>query len=159
MGYAGAASEKEGQVSAMKLELPLKRLCSVAKNETFSNLSVLQNDLYLSHDTVDHRLDCVNLKWPVFDFTQMYCVNLTDTKYMSRKIIHESGIVPSPRDKLSCWVYNGRWVVSLRHNIVPGVWLKVTKCDFLEKGSLKVTLLPKFSSTYTLVGGFIHTHI
>lgn len=44
----------------------------------------------------------------LFDFTQMYCVNLTDTKYMSRKIIHQSGIVPSPRDKLSCWVYNGR---------------------------------------------------
>ncbi|XP_073339272.1 kelch domain-containing protein 1-like [Pagrus major] len=47
-----------------------------------------------------------------YDFSgetnEIYCVNLTDGKYTSRKIIHESGSVPSPRDKLSCWVYNGR---------------------------------------------------
>uniref|UniRef100_A0A671V3U7 Kelch domain containing 1 n=1 Tax=Sparus aurata TaxID=8175 RepID=A0A671V3U7_SPAAU len=36
-----------------------------------------------------------------YDFSgqtnEMYCVNLTDTKYMSRKIIHESGIFLFPR--------------------------------------------------------------
>uniref|UniRef100_A0A671V448 Kelch domain-containing protein 1-like n=1 Tax=Sparus aurata TaxID=8175 RepID=A0A671V448_SPAAU len=41
---------------------------------------------------------------------QIYCVNLTDGKYTWRKIIHESGSAPSPRDKLTCWVYNGRLV-------------------------------------------------
>ncbi|XP_075874164.1 kelch domain-containing protein 1 isoform X2 [Nelusetta ayraudi] len=40
----------------------------------------------------------------------IYCVNLTDHKYMWRKIMHESGRAPSPRDKLSCWVYNGRLI-------------------------------------------------
>uniref|UniRef100_A0A8C9Z6L1 Kelch domain containing 1 n=1 Tax=Sander lucioperca TaxID=283035 RepID=A0A8C9Z6L1_SANLU len=39
---------------------------------------------------------------------QIYCVNLTDGKYTWRKIIHETGSAPSPRDKLSCWVYNGQ---------------------------------------------------
>uniref|UniRef100_A0A3Q3JZA2 Uncharacterized protein n=1 Tax=Monopterus albus TaxID=43700 RepID=A0A3Q3JZA2_MONAL len=38
---------------------------------------------------------------------QIYCVDLTDAKYMWSKIIHEIGAAPSPRDKLSCWVYNG----------------------------------------------------
>uniref|UniRef100_A0A7N8Y4S6 Kelch domain containing 1 n=1 Tax=Mastacembelus armatus TaxID=205130 RepID=A0A7N8Y4S6_9TELE len=39
---------------------------------------------------------------------QIYCVDLTDGKYMWRKIMHKLGSAPSPRDKLSCWVYNGR---------------------------------------------------
>lgn len=39
---------------------------------------------------------------------QIYCVSLTDGKYMWRKIMHEIGSAPSPRDKLSCWVYNER---------------------------------------------------
>lgn len=39
---------------------------------------------------------------------QIYCVNLTDGKYTWRKIMHEIGSAPSPRDKLSCWVHNGR---------------------------------------------------
>ncbi|KAM8914528.1 kelch domain-containing protein 1 isoform 2-T9 [Spinachia spinachia] len=37
---------------------------------------------------------------------EIYCVNLTDGKYTWRKIRHETGSAPSPRDKLSCWVYN-----------------------------------------------------
>lgn len=39
---------------------------------------------------------------------QMYCVNLEDGKYTWKRIMHEFGSAPSPRDKLSCWVYNGR---------------------------------------------------
>uniref|UniRef100_UPI003D9F512F kelch domain-containing protein 1-like n=1 Tax=Sebastes fasciatus TaxID=394691 RepID=UPI003D9F512F len=39
---------------------------------------------------------------------EIYCVNLTDGKYTWRKIIHEIGSAPSRRDKLSCWVYNGK---------------------------------------------------
>uniref|UniRef100_A0A3B4USP5 Kelch domain containing 1 n=1 Tax=Seriola dumerili TaxID=41447 RepID=A0A3B4USP5_SERDU len=40
---------------------------------------------------------------------QIYCVNLTDGKYTWKKIIHEMGSPPSPRDKLSCWIYKGSW--------------------------------------------------
>ncbi|XP_070775924.1 kelch domain-containing protein 1-like [Enoplosus armatus] len=40
--------------------------------------------------------------------SEIYCVNLTDGKYTWRKIMHEIGSAPSPRDKLSCWVNNGR---------------------------------------------------
>ncbi|KAM9842092.1 kelch domain-containing protein 1 isoform 2-T2 [Aulostomus maculatus] len=39
---------------------------------------------------------------------QIYCVNLKDGKYEWREILHKSGSAPSPRDKLSCWVYKGR---------------------------------------------------
>uniref|UniRef100_A0A3Q4I3X1 Kelch domain-containing protein 1-like n=1 Tax=Neolamprologus brichardi TaxID=32507 RepID=A0A3Q4I3X1_NEOBR len=39
---------------------------------------------------------------------QMYGVNLEDGKYTWKRIMHEFGSAPSPRDKLSCWVYNGR---------------------------------------------------
>ncbi|XP_037652595.1 kelch domain-containing protein 1-like isoform X3 [Sebastes umbrosus] len=39
---------------------------------------------------------------------EIYCVNLTDGKYTWRKIIHDIGSAPSRRDKLSCWVYNGK---------------------------------------------------
>ncbi|CAJ1073397.1 kelch domain-containing protein 1-like [Xyrichtys novacula] len=39
---------------------------------------------------------------------QIYCFNLTDGKYTWRKRIHEVGSSPSPRDKLSCWVYKRR---------------------------------------------------
>ncbi|TKS86735.1 Kelch domain-containing protein 1 [Collichthys lucidus] len=39
---------------------------------------------------------------------QIYCVNLTDGKYIWRKITHEIGFAPSPREKLSCWVHKGR---------------------------------------------------
>ncbi|XP_068195395.1 kelch domain-containing protein 1 isoform X4 [Antennarius striatus] len=41
---------------------------------------------------------------------QIYCVSLTDSKYTWKKIIYKSGRAPSPRDKLSCWVYNGRLI-------------------------------------------------
>uniref|UniRef100_A0A3Q3MFW2 Kelch domain-containing protein 1-like n=1 Tax=Labrus bergylta TaxID=56723 RepID=A0A3Q3MFW2_9LABR len=41
---------------------------------------------------------------------QIYCVNLTDGKYTWRKITHQVGSAPSPRDKLSSWVYKGRIV-------------------------------------------------
>lgn len=39
---------------------------------------------------------------------QLYSVNLTDVKYTWKKIKHKMGSAPSPRDKLSCWVYKGR---------------------------------------------------
>ncbi|XP_041703144.1 kelch domain-containing protein 1 isoform X2 [Coregonus clupeaformis] len=41
---------------------------------------------------------------------QLYCVNLLDGKYSWRKVNHKSGSTPSPRDKLSCWVFNGRLI-------------------------------------------------
>ncbi|KAM6912487.1 kelch domain-containing protein 1 isoform 2-T3 [Xenentodon cancila] len=41
---------------------------------------------------------------------KMYSVDLTEGKYLWRKIIQESGSAPSPRDKLSCWVYKGRLI-------------------------------------------------
>ncbi|KAF7201623.1 kelch domain-containing protein 1 [Nothobranchius furzeri] len=41
---------------------------------------------------------------------QMYCVDLMDGKYTWKKILQEFGSAPSPRDKLSCWVYNGRLI-------------------------------------------------
>lgn len=47
--------------------------------------------------------------WSVFLILQMYGVNLEDGKYTWKRIMHEFGSAPSPRDKLSCWVYNGRW--------------------------------------------------
>ncbi|XP_017569300.1 kelch domain-containing protein 1 isoform X1 [Pygocentrus nattereri] len=34
-----------------------------------------------------------------------YSVNLHDDKYCWKKIRHHSGLLPTPRDKLSCWVY------------------------------------------------------
>ncbi|XP_072546615.1 kelch domain-containing protein 1 isoform X2 [Salminus brasiliensis] len=37
-----------------------------------------------------------------------YLVNLHDGRYFWKKIRHHSGLLPSPRDKLSCWVYKGR---------------------------------------------------
>lgn len=46
----------------------------------------------------------------MFDFKQIYCVNLTDGKYMWRRIVPGLGSPPSPRDKLSCWVYKTRWL-------------------------------------------------
>ncbi|XP_076013917.1 kelch domain-containing protein 1 [Genypterus blacodes] len=39
---------------------------------------------------------------------QIYCVNLADGKFTWKKIRHQVGSAPSPRDKLSSWVYNGR---------------------------------------------------
>ncbi|XP_034419453.1 kelch domain-containing protein 1 isoform X2 [Cyclopterus lumpus] len=39
---------------------------------------------------------------------EIYCVDLTDGQYMWKKIKHEIGSAPSPRDKLSCWVYSER---------------------------------------------------
>ncbi|XP_056151478.1 kelch domain-containing protein 1 [Lampris incognitus] len=39
---------------------------------------------------------------------QLYYVDLMDGKYAWRKVTHETGSLPSPRDKLSCWVYNAR---------------------------------------------------
>ncbi|XP_008309359.1 kelch domain-containing protein 1 [Cynoglossus semilaevis] len=39
---------------------------------------------------------------------QMYCVNLTDGNYTWRKVRAKRGSVPSPRDKVSCWTYEGR---------------------------------------------------
>lgn len=37
---------------------------------------------------------------------KLYSVNLLDGKYTWRKVTHESGSPPSPRDKLSCWINN-----------------------------------------------------
>uniref|UniRef100_A0A667ZE71 Kelch domain containing 1 n=1 Tax=Myripristis murdjan TaxID=586833 RepID=A0A667ZE71_9TELE len=42
---------------------------------------------------------------------QIYCVNLSDGKYEWKKITHDGGSPPSPRDKLSCWVHNGSKIV------------------------------------------------
>ncbi|KAK5857565.1 hypothetical protein PBY51_010803 [Eleginops maclovinus] len=39
---------------------------------------------------------------------QIYCVDLMDSNYKWREIIPETGSPPSPRDKLSCWVYKGK---------------------------------------------------
>ncbi|XP_062253865.1 kelch domain-containing protein 1-like [Platichthys flesus] len=41
---------------------------------------------------------------------ELYCVNLTDGKYRWRKMSHQTGSAPSPRDKFSCWVYKGRLI-------------------------------------------------
>ncbi|XP_036006718.1 kelch domain-containing protein 1 isoform X3 [Fundulus heteroclitus] len=41
---------------------------------------------------------------------QMFAVDLTDGKYAWKKIIPEIGSAPTPRDKLSCWVYNGKLI-------------------------------------------------
>ncbi|KAG7509915.1 kelch domain-containing protein 1 [Solea senegalensis] len=41
---------------------------------------------------------------------QIYCVNLTDGNYTWRKIIPERGCAPSPRDKVSCWIHEGRLI-------------------------------------------------
>lgn len=49
-------------------------------------------------------------EWSVFDFKQIYCVNLTDGKYTWRRIGQGLGSAPSPRDKLSCWVHKRRWL-------------------------------------------------
>ncbi|XP_073683288.1 kelch domain-containing protein 1-like isoform X1 [Garra rufa] len=37
-----------------------------------------------------------------------YSVNLSDGKFIWRKEAHRFGSLPSPRDKLSCWVHEGR---------------------------------------------------
>lgn len=39
---------------------------------------------------------------------QIYCVEMTDGRYKWEKILHVMGAPPSPRDKLSCWVHNGK---------------------------------------------------
>ncbi|XP_062378262.1 kelch domain-containing protein 1 isoform X1 [Sardina pilchardus] len=39
---------------------------------------------------------------------ELYSVNLLDKKYKWRKRKHETGSVPSPRDKLSCWVHQDK---------------------------------------------------
>uniref|UniRef100_A0A3P9A874 Kelch domain containing 1 n=1 Tax=Esox lucius TaxID=8010 RepID=A0A3P9A874_ESOLU len=41
---------------------------------------------------------------------QLYCVNLLDGKFTWSKVNHRTGSPPSPRDKLSCWVFNGRLI-------------------------------------------------
>ncbi|KAJ7989279.1 hypothetical protein DPEC_G00317830 [Dallia pectoralis] len=41
---------------------------------------------------------------------QLYCVNLLDGKFTWRKVNHKDGSPPSPRDKLSCWVFDGRLI-------------------------------------------------
>uniref|UniRef100_A0A3B3VJ88 Kelch domain containing 1 n=1 Tax=Poecilia latipinna TaxID=48699 RepID=A0A3B3VJ88_9TELE len=41
---------------------------------------------------------------------QMFCVDLTDGRYVWKKIIPLCGSAPSHRDKLSCWVYNGKLI-------------------------------------------------
>uniref|UniRef100_A0A4W5LMN4 Uncharacterized protein n=1 Tax=Hucho hucho TaxID=62062 RepID=A0A4W5LMN4_9TELE len=54
---------------------------------------------------------------------QLYCVNLLDGKYSWRKVNHKSGSSPSPRDKLSCWVFNGSKAVRhiQQHRVTHGV--------------------------------------
>uniref|UniRef100_A0AAY4BSX7 Kelch domain containing 1 n=1 Tax=Denticeps clupeoides TaxID=299321 RepID=A0AAY4BSX7_9TELE len=39
---------------------------------------------------------------------QLYSVNLQDRQFIWRKRKHQAGSPPSPRDKLSCWVYDDR---------------------------------------------------
>ncbi|XP_035281007.1 kelch domain-containing protein 1 isoform X2 [Anguilla anguilla] len=41
---------------------------------------------------------------------QLYHVNLLDGKYTWRKVMNSSGAPPTPRDKLSCWVYKNRLI-------------------------------------------------
>uniref|UniRef100_A0A8C8IW14 Uncharacterized protein n=1 Tax=Oncorhynchus tshawytscha TaxID=74940 RepID=A0A8C8IW14_ONCTS len=53
---------------------------------------------------------------------QLYCVNLLDGKYTWRKINHKSGSPPSPRDKLSCWVFNGRQAFFKKQNNVDDIY-------------------------------------
>ncbi|KAG7269484.1 hypothetical protein CRUP_009997 [Coryphaenoides rupestris] len=40
--------------------------------------------------------------------TAIYSVNLLDGKYTWKKVSNGTGSPPSPRDKLSCWVFGGR---------------------------------------------------
>ncbi|XP_036398651.1 kelch domain-containing protein 1 isoform X2 [Megalops cyprinoides] len=41
---------------------------------------------------------------------QLYSVNLLDGMFMWRKVSSSGGVPPSPRDKLSCWVYKDRLI-------------------------------------------------
>uniref|UniRef100_A0A3B5L544 Kelch domain containing 1 n=1 Tax=Xiphophorus couchianus TaxID=32473 RepID=A0A3B5L544_9TELE len=41
---------------------------------------------------------------------RMFSVDLTDGQYVWKKILPDSGSAPSHRDKLSCWVYNGKLI-------------------------------------------------
>ncbi|XP_037652596.1 kelch domain-containing protein 1-like isoform X4 [Sebastes umbrosus] len=65
---------------------------------------------------------------------EIYCVNLTDGKYTWRKIIHDIGSAPSRRDKLSCWVYNGKVVPQPPGQPTP-VPLLVVEDTFVEAES------------------------
>lgn len=66
----------------------------------------------MHHIWVKYRLiwrgECMKM-WSAFNLPQMYSVDLADGKYTWKKIVHEFGSAPSPRDKLCCWVYGGRW--------------------------------------------------
>ncbi|KAG7224127.1 hypothetical protein INR49_019862 [Caranx melampygus] len=57
---------------------------------------------------------------------QIYCVNLTDGKYTWKKIMQKTGSAPSPRDKLSCWIYKGRWRMSSGDGTTKFIYL--TQC-------------------------------
>ncbi|CDQ78318.1 unnamed protein product [Oncorhynchus mykiss] len=62
---------------------------------------------------------------------QLYCVNLLDGKYSWRKVNHKSGSSPSPRDKRTCWVFNGS-VVPLTPELPMQVQHFGTKDTYVE---------------------------
>lgn len=64
-------------------------------------------------------LFCLHLHAEMVCF-QLYCVNLLDGIYTWRKVNHKSGSPPSPRDKLSCWVFNGRQAFFKKQNNAHG---------------------------------------
>lgn len=39
-----------------------------------------------------------------------YSVSLQDGKFMWMRLTHQSGSLPSPREKLTCWLYKGRMI-------------------------------------------------
>uniref|UniRef100_A0AAZ3SFE1 Uncharacterized protein n=1 Tax=Oncorhynchus tshawytscha TaxID=74940 RepID=A0AAZ3SFE1_ONCTS len=69
---------------------------------------------------------------------QLYCVNLLDGKYTWRKINHKSGSPPSPRDKLSCWVFNGRQAFFKKQNNAHGSTALIRN---IYKSNLAILLL------------------
>uniref|UniRef100_A0A3Q3E4G7 Uncharacterized protein n=1 Tax=Labrus bergylta TaxID=56723 RepID=A0A3Q3E4G7_9LABR len=74
---------------------------------------------------------------------QIYCVNLTDGKYTWRKITHQVGSAPSPRDKLSSWVYKGRLCfLSKRLNPGSSTWMALASIhETLRSARSSVTCL------------------
>uniref|UniRef100_A0A8P4GAQ8 Kelch domain-containing protein 1 n=1 Tax=Dicentrarchus labrax TaxID=13489 RepID=A0A8P4GAQ8_DICLA len=53
---------------------------------------------------------------------QIFCVNLTDGKYTWRSIKHKIGSAPSHRDKLSCWIHKGSYLVLFFFQLEDVVW-------------------------------------
>uniref|UniRef100_A0A3B3U8H7 Kelch domain containing 1 n=1 Tax=Poecilia latipinna TaxID=48699 RepID=A0A3B3U8H7_9TELE len=63
---------------------------------------------------------------------QMFCVDLTDGRYVWKKIIPLCGSAPSHRDKLSCWVYNGKWMICFGDGTMKFMYLTRLKAAGLN---------------------------